>query len=282
MFSTDQAGRTAPAAAPSTTISERRQVTEAAFDRIRRREDPDIRHRALEQVVLANLGVARSLAAAHRDKGIPREDLEQVAYAALVAAADRFRPEEGRDFLAFAVPTIRGELKRHFRDCGWTVRPPRRVQEIQLRVLAARDLLAKSLDRPPTASELAQALGESEHHVTEALRLDGCFAPSSLDLPLGSGTATRGDLLPDTGIDDQEAAEARVMLGPAVRDLGERDRYVVRLRYFDGLTQQEIGNELGVSQTQVSRILGRITRELRECLTPPCEFSSDDLRRTAG
>lgn len=294
MSSTNQAGPTTPAEAASTTIyvgdgfpsadddTERRQVTEAAFDGIRRRDDPDSRPRALEQLVLANLGVARSLAGVHRDKGIPREDLEQVAYAALVAAANRFRPEEGRDFLAFAVPTIRGELKRHFRDCGWTVRPPRRVQEIQLRVLAARDRLAKSLDRPPTASEIAQALGESERHVTEALRLDGCFAPSSLDLPLGSGSATLGDLLPATEIDDQEAVEARVMLGPAVRNLGERDRYVVRLRYFDGLTQQEIGNELGVSQAQVSRILDRITRELRECLTSPRESSSEDLRRTAG
>jgi RNA polymerase sigma-B factor len=184
-----------------------------------------------------------------------------------VAAAQRFRPGEGRDFLAFAVPTIRGELKRHFRDCGWTVRPPRRVQEIQLRVLATRDRLSKSRDRVPTVAEIATEVRESEHHVAEALSLDGCFAPASLDLPMASGSATLGELLPDGETNAQQAAEARVMLGPAVRELAERDRYIVRLRYFDGLTQREIGDELGVTQTQVSRILSRIACELRERVT---------------
>ena len=283
MSSTDPAGRSLPAIAQTIARThgpvatrelvrvrdgDRRKLTHTAFERSHD-EDPRVRDEALEDVVLANLAVARSLAAAHRDKGIPREDLEQVAYTALVAAAQRFRPDEGRDFLAFAVPTIRGELKRHFRDCGWTVRPPRRVQEIQLRVLTTRDRLAKSLERPPTVAEIATELSESEHHVAEALSLDGCFAPSSLDLPLASGSATLGDLLADGETSAHEAAEARVMLGPAVRELAERDRYVVRLRYFDGLTQREIGDELGVTQTQVSRILNRIARELRDCLTAP-------------
>ena len=225
--------------------------------------DPDTHRQCQEEVVLANLGVARSLAAAHRNKGIPPEDLEQVAFTALVAAARRFHPEAGGDFLAFAVPTIRGELKRHFRDCGWSVRPPRRVQEIHVRVLATRDRLSKAWDRPVTAAEIAEELGESERHVAEALSLDGCFAPTSLDKPLASGRATLGDLVPEGETSDQEAAEARLMIGPALRLLGERDRYVVRLRYFEGLTQREIGDELGVTQTQVSRILSRIIDELR-------------------
>ena len=276
MSSTDSAGttradtQTTPGERDraSADSSDRRSLTDTAFDRWHDK-DPDVRHQALEEVVLANLGVARSLAAAHRDKGIPREDLEQVAYAALVVAAQRFRPQEGRDFLAFAVPTIRGELKRHFRDCGWTVRPPRRVQEIHLRVLAARDRLARSLERVPTVDEIATDLGESEQHVDEALSLDGCFSPSSLDLPLASGSASLGDLLSGGEDGEQEAAEARVMLGPAVRELAERDRYVLRLRYFEGLTQREIGDELGVTQTQVSRILSRIAAQLKECLTAP-------------
>ncbi len=247
----------------------RREVTDAAFARCTDSATASERQQAIEEVVLANLGVARALAAAHRHKGIASEDLAQVAYTALVAAATRFRPEDGRDFLSFAVPTVRGELKRHFRDCGWTVRPPRRVQEIHLQVLAARDRLARDTDRVPTAADIAAELGEAEQHVAEALRLDGCFAPSSLDLPIGeSGDATLGDLLPDQATDEQEAAEARVVLGPAVRRLTPRDRRVLQLRYFEGLTQQEIGDELGVTQTQVSRILGRITRELRECLAP--------------
>jgi RNA polymerase sigma-B factor len=244
----------------------RRRATDEAFERCAATTDPEVRRLALEDVVLANLGLARGLAAAHRDKGIPREDLEQVACTALVAAAARFRPEEERDFLAFAVPTLRGELKRHFRDCGWTVRPPRRVQEIHLRVLSTRDRLAQDLDRRPTATEIAVHLGEAEQHVAEALRLDGCFVPTSLDQKLGDGTVTIGDLLPDADTRAQDAAEARAMLAPVVRELRDRDRYVLQLRYFDGLTQQEIGAELGVTQTQVSRILTRVTNQLRERL----------------
>ena len=123
--------------------------------------------------------------------------------------------------------------------------------------------LSKAWDRPVTAAEIAEELGESERHVAEALSLDGCFAPTSLDKPLASGRATLGDLVPEGETSDQEAAEARLMIGPALRLLGERDRYVVRLRYFEGLTQREIGDELGVTQTQVSRILSRIIDELR-------------------
>lgn len=226
---------------------------------------------AVDEAVLANLGVARAMAASFRNKGIALEDLEQVACTALVAAAHRFVPAEDRDFLSFAVPTIRGELKRHFRDCGWMVRPPRRVQEIQLRVLAARDRLARDRGRVPTVEEIAADLGECEQHVADALRLDGCFAPSSLDRPLESGTATLGDLLPQGEEHSMAAAEARVVLGPAVRRLDGRDREVIRLRFFDGLTQKEIGERLGVTQTQVSRMLTRITEELRECLSPPEE-----------
>jgi len=261
MSSPDPAGSTVDDA-------ERRRLTDEAFARCHRAgADAQTRQLAIDQVVLSNLGVARGLAAAHRDKGVPREDLEQVAYTALVAAAQRFRPGDGRDFLSFAVPTIRGELKRHFRDCGWTVRPPRRVQEIHLRVLTARDALAQRLDRAPTPHEIATELGESDLHVAEALRLDGCFAPSSLDQPVGSGDGTLGDLLPDVEEHVYDAADARVILGPAIRGLRRRDRDVLRMRFFDGLTQQEIGERLGVTQTQVSRILTRITTELREAVT---------------
>lgn len=278
MPSQDDVGRAPSGRRPRTCLTadrisaledaERRRLTDEAFARCHRPgADAETRRRAIDEVVLSNLGVARGLAAAHRDKGIPREDLEQVAYTALVAAARRFRPADGRDFLSFAVPTIRGELKRHFRDCGWTVRPPRRVQEIHLRVLAVRDALAQRLDRVPTPQEIAAELGESDLHVAEALRLDGCFAPSSLDQPVGSGDATLGDLLPQGEEHGYDAADARVILGPAIRSLGRRDRDVLRMRFFDGLTQQEIGERLGVTQTQVSRILTRINGELRAAVT---------------
>ncbi len=245
----------------------RRRTTEAAFRRIAATDDPEVHEQALEEVVLANLRVARGIASGQRDKGVALEDLEQVACAALVAAARRFRPEEGRDFLAFAVPTIRGEVKRYFRDCGWAVRPPRRVQEIHLEVLSTRERLAGALDRSPTTTEIAEALGESERHVAEALQVNGCFTPSSLDRPLGDeGASSLGELLPEVDASTFEAAEARAILGPAVRQLAERDREVLRLRYYEGRTQQEIGQILGVTQTQVSRILSRITTQLRDAV----------------
>ena len=131
-----------PTPDPSSVPDERQRLTDEWLHVAASTTDPSERHAARAQVVLANLGVARSIAAQFRDRGIPREDLEQVAYVGLVAAAHRFQARDEGDFLSFAVPTIRGEIRRHFRDFGWTVRPPRRVQEIQLRVLAARERLA--------------------------------------------------------------------------------------------------------------------------------------------
>lgn len=252
---------------------EREEVTAAFLKRAQRAEDPDERQAAWEQVVVANLGVARSLAARHRDKGVPLEDLEQVAFTALVKAVQRYDAERQHDFLSFAVPTIRGELKRHFRDCGWTVRPPRRIQEIQLDVLSAQADLAREEGRPPTPERIAQELGEAPEDVSEALQVEGCFRPSSLDAPVGDGTATMGELLPDSEEHDRAAAEARVVLAPVVRELSERDRRILHLRFFEGRTQQEIGEELGVTQMQVSRLLARIMRDLHDGLTDESEPS---------
>jgi len=251
-----------------TTDADRRRLTDESLTEAATATGTHERQAALARVILANLGVARSLAAQFRDRGMAAEDLEQVAYVALVAAANRFDTSAGGDFLSFAVPTIRGEIRRHFRDFGWTVRPPRRVQEIHLQVLATKDRLGRERGRVPTVAELAEVLGESPQHVAESLMLDGCYSPTSLDQPLASGSGTIGDLIRATE-DPHEAAEARAMLAPHVRVLADRDRDILRLRFIDGLTQQEIGERLGVTQTQVSRILSRILSELREALTVP-------------
>lgn len=231
-----------------------------------------LRQRALDRVVLLNMGVARSLAARHRGKGISSDDLEQVAYLALVRAAAQFDPEQGRDFLTYAVPTIRGELKKHFRDAGWMVRPPRRTQEIQSKVVAARDELHQQHGRPPTMAEIGEALDEDPEAVSDALRAEGCFQPSSLDRPVGGpegGTTTLGDLLVRPEEQETEAAEARVMLRPVVRRLRSRDQRILQLRFFEGRTQQEIADEIGVTQMQVSRLLSRIMQTLRTELEAP-------------
>ncbi len=248
-------------AAPSD--DERRRLTQQAFADATSARSRRQRRAAHERAVMANLGVARSLAARHRGKGIDQDDLEQVAYTALVLAVRRFDPERGDDFLSFAVPTIAGELKRHFRDLGWFVRPPRRLQEVQLAVLTARATLAGQLGRSPKCSEIAQHLGLPLQDVEEALALDGAFRPTSLDLPVedgGGGTAQPERLVHH---DDHRPLEARLLVQPALARLPERDRLVVMLRFWEGLTQAEIGARIGVTQTQVSRILARACDELR-------------------
>jgi RNA polymerase sigma-B factor len=214
------------------------------------------------QLIETNAGVARSMASRYRNRGIDLDDLEQVALLGLTKAAQRFDPSAGHDFLSFAVPTVRGELRRHFRDAGWTVRPPRRVQDLQTRISAAQDQLESSLGRSPRPSEIAEHLGEQLSDVIEALAADGCFTPTSLDATVADGSSSLGDLL---GGEDRslEHVEAKVMLQPLVRELSRRDQRILGLRFYDGLTQQEIAAEVGLTQAQVSRVLARIIAGLR-------------------
>ena len=221
------------------------------------------RHRLLDEVVTANMAVATAISARYRTRGIASEDLQQVAYLALVKAANGYDAEVGTDFLSYAVPTMRGEIKRHFRDLGWMVRPPRRIQELQARITAADAELSQALGRSPRPSEVARHLDASPEDVEEALATVGCFAPTSLDRPAtDDGTMSISDLLGDEDI-GQGAVEARTMLAPVVRQLGERDRRILLLRFFNGWTQQEIAQDIGVTQMQVSRLLTRILGELR-------------------
>ena len=234
-----------------------------------RRSRPAERRRILDEVVTTNMGVATAIAARYRTRGIATEDLQQVAYLALVKAARGFDPTVGNDFLSYAVPTIRGEIKRHFRDLGWMIRPPRRIQELQARITACDAELSQMLGRSPRPSEIAAHLGECQDDVTEALATVGCFTPSSLDRPAGeNGTMAVSDLLggEDAG---QGAVEARAMLAPVVGRLSDRDRRILLLRFFRGWTQQEIAEDIGVTQMQVSRLLTRIMSDLRTGLEQP-------------
>ena len=220
------------------------------------------------RLIETNAGVARSMAGRYRNRGIDLDDLEQVALLGLTKAAQRFDPDAGHDFLSYAVPTIRGELRRHFRDSGWMVRPPRRVQDLQSRIARAQDELELELGRSPRPSEVAGHLGVELDDVIEALSADGCFTPTSLDGPVGDGGSSLGDLL---GADDRaiESAEARVVLAPVLRQLSARDQRIVRLRFVEERTQQEIAEAIGLTQAQVSRVLTRILDQLRAGLAEP-------------
>jgi RNA polymerase sigma-B factor len=235
------------------------------------------RDRVLQELIALNMPVARAIAARYRYRGIPTEDLEQIAYLALTSAARRFDPHAGHAFLSFCVPTMRGEVRRYFRDHGWMVRPPRRIQELQPRVTRAQSELVVSLGRPPAAREVAEHLEEDIEDVLEAMDGRGAFTPASLDTFVGEGDTTLGDLIAADPADTL-SAEARIMLAPAVRSLGDRDRHILQRRFFDGLTQREIAKELGITQMQVSRLLSRILRELRQALGP----LDGDGQRCAG
>jgi RNA polymerase sigma-B factor len=262
-----------PAGATETTEDRalRAERTTELLDRLNtaREQGDSVEHdRLVEELVLINLGIAHAIATRYRGRGLNGEDLEQVARLGLVKAAHGFDTTRQNDFLAYAVPTIRGEVRKHFRDQGWMVRPPRRIQELQSRIAAAGAELTQTLGRSPRPSEVAEHLGEELEDVQDALAADGCFSPSSLDRPAreDGGTATVGDLLPDDD-HDHEAAEARVTLAPVVRRLSERDRRILHLRFFSGWTQEEIARDIGVTQMHVSRLLARILADLREQLT---------------
>lgn len=250
--------------ASSNTTSDRRQRTAELFRQVTHADDPREEREIRQQVTLVNIGVAQALAHRYRGRSEADEDLEQVAYVGLVKAADGFDPDRGKDFLSYAVPTISGELKRHFRDHCWWVRPPRRVQELQARIAGCSDQLTQDLGRPPRLDEYADHLDVTETDVREARSADGCFTPSSLDAPTGpeSGTVL-SDLI---GEPDPELgrAEIHAALAPLVRDLSERDRQVIALRFYHDWTQEQIARSLGITQTQVSRVLRRILHALQQ------------------
>ena len=218
--------------------------------------------RTPEELIAQHIPLARSMAARYRNRGIDLDDLEQVALLGLTKAARRFDGDAGHDFLSYAVPTVRGELRRHFRDAGWTIRPPRRIQELQARIAAAQEELGGRLGRSPRPTEIAVHLGAELDDVVEALGADGCFTPTSLDVPVGEGGSPLGELM---GGEDRDIAqaEARIVLAPVVRLLSARDRRIVHLRFFDERTQQEIADSVGLTQAQVSRVLTRILKDLR-------------------
>lgn len=262
--------------------AQRRLLTGQLLEQAHQATDEAERARLVDEVVVLNLEVALSLASRFRGRGVARDDLEQVASMALVRAAQRFDASMDHDFLSYAVPTIRGELRRYFRDHGWTVRPPRRVQEIQAIAIETRDNLAERKGSVPTEAEIAAALGEDEATVREALSAEGCFTPTSLDVPTGADSGlSLGDVLgaPDR---DTEAAEARVVLQPVVRQLSARDRRILQMRFFDECTQQEIADEIGVTQMQVSRLLTRIMRDLRKALEDSPEAEEAAATVAAG
>ena len=218
-----------------------------------------------DQLVTENLGLARRLAHRFTQRGQPYDDLAQVASIALIKAVDRYDPERNVKFSTFATGTIIGELKRHFRDRGWSVRAPSRIQELYLELGTTIESLGHGLGRSPMVSELAKATGASEEEIVEAMEAGQGYRSASLDAP-GAAGATLGDSLAteDAAI---TLVDERSVLDPALASLPARNRVIMRLRFIDGLSQCEIASRVGISQMHVSRLLATSLSQLREAFT---------------
>jgi RNA polymerase sigma-B factor len=215
-----------------------------------------------DELVSRYRDLAYAIAHRFRGRGEPIEDLEQVALVGLVKAVDRFDPERGFAFPTFATPTISGELKRHFRD-QWTVRVPRAVQETVLDLNAAVADLSQALHRSPTVAEVARRVGRSEEAVLEAMEAGRAFRAVGIDAPSGAGAGpTPADRLavPEPGIAD---VEQQMTVEVLLDRLAPREREIIRLRFFEGLTQSEIAARVGISQMHVSRLIARSLEQLR-------------------
>lgn len=236
------------------------------FEAFAETRDPGLR----DDLIEAHLGLAEYLARRFANRGEPLDDLVQVASLGLVKAVERFDPGRGLEFTTFATPTIVGELKRHFRDKGWAVRVPRRVQELHLRITRVIDDLATELGRSPTVQEISQRAGTTEDEVIEAIDAGSAYRSASLDAGRSDDDESPG-LIGQLGQVDPELARAerRAALGPLISELPEREQVMLYLRFYEGMTQSEIAKRLGISQMHVSRLLSRSLQQLRELAETP-------------
>jgi len=232
------------------------------FEEFGRTGDRATRDRLIE----AHLRLAEHLARRFANRGVALEDLVQVASLGLVKAVERFEPERGLEFSTFATPTIVGELKRHFRDKGWAVRVPRRVQELHVEINSLVGQLTQRYGRSPTIAELALASNTSEEEVLEAMEAAQAYRSTSIDAPGAGSDDASGALASQLGDDDVNLfdAENRVLIAGLLVTLPKREQLMLRLRFYEGMTQSQIADRLGISQMHVSRLLTKSLRLLRD------------------
>lgn len=243
-----------------------KEKTHELFRRYKENGDKDAR----EQLVMSHLNLVRFLANKFKNRGEPLDDLMQVGYLGLLKAIDRFDPSRGLEFTTFATPTIMGEIKRHFRDKGWSVRVPRRLQELSAKVNQATDTLTTKLQRSPTVDEIADYLDASVDEVLEAMESSSAYSSVPLEAPSGSDTDDAPSVLDRYATEDSELAvtDDRLIIEEALAGFSPREREVIELRFLQGLTQIEIAERLGISQVQVSRLLRRTLKKIQDKIDP--------------
>jgi RNA polymerase sigma-B factor len=248
----------------------------AADDKILLRqyhEDGDLAAR--EELIERYMSLVRSLARRYAYRGEQLDDLVQIGAIGLIKAIDRFDLERGVELTTYATPNIIGEIKRHFRDKGWSVRVPRGLQELNVQVSKLIEQLTVQLGRSPTIPELAKAAGVEEEQVLEAIESGRAY--SSVSLSTGGGSDEDGELDPLESLGtiehEYEVSEDRAMLAPGFKVLDERERKILHLRFFSGLTQSQIAAEIGISQMHVSRLIRRSLEKIREEIAEESEVA---------
>lgn len=238
------------------------------FAAYRDAENEEVRAAVREKLVEQYIGLVEFLARRFRNRGEPLEDLVQVGTIGLLKAIDRFELEREVEFSTYATPTIVGELKRHFRDKGWAVRVPRRLQELHLELTKVISNLGQELGRSPTVPEIAESAGISEETVLEGMEIAHAYSFTSLDAPIDTEDSESSSFADQMGSEDDqiENLEYRASLAPEMAKLPERERKILFLRFYRGMTQSEIADRLGISQMHVSRLLNRTLIRLREAL----------------
>ena len=240
--------------------------TRELFRRFKEEGDAEAR----DQLIVNHINLVRFLASKFKNRGESLEDLIQVGTIGLIKAIDRFDPERGLEFTTYATPTIMGEIKRHFRDKGWSVRVPRRLQELSAKVNQATDELTNQLQRSPSVAEIADYLGSSVDEVLEAMESSSAYS----SVPLEGGGSGEDDESPSvidhyaTEDPDLAASDDRIVLEQAIADFSPREQEIIKMRFEQGLTQVEIAEREGISQVQVSRLLRRALRRLQDKIDP--------------
>jgi RNA polymerase sigma-B factor len=245
-------------------------------------EDGDLAAR--DQLIEQYMSLVRSLARRYSYRGEPHDDLVQIGAIGLIKAIDRFDVDRGVELTTYATPNIIGEIKRHFRDKGWSVRVPRGLQELNVKLSKLVEELTVELGRSPTIPELAKAAGAEEELVVEALESGRAY--SSVSLSTGGGQDDEGELDPLESLGAEEpqyeVSEDRALLAPGFRVLDERERKILHLRFFKGLTQSQIAQEVGISQMHVSRLIRRALEKIRDEIGAEGDAEPAPRERAAG
>lgn len=243
-----------------------KEKTRELFRRFKEEGDMDAR----EKLVMSHLNLVRFIANKFKNRGEPIDDLIQVGYLGLLKAIDRFDPSRGLEFTTFATPTIMGEIKRHFRDKGWSVRVPRRLQELSAKVNQATDTLTSQLQRSPTIAEIADYLDATVDEVLEAMESSSAYSSVSLEAPSGADDDDTPSVIDRYATEDSDLAftDDRIIIEEALASFSPRERDVIEMRFLKGMTQIEIAEKLGISQVQVSRLLRRTLRKIQDKIDP--------------